>query len=259
MSDKKVKKVAKAKSSKPEKATKKVEKVTKTLTGKKVKKEKAVSLDDLGAGDFDVTKIKTLKQLRGATYNPRTITESRLKDLGDSIATFGDLSGVVFNGSAKAGVLISGHQRIASIKGWDTKIDVKKSTDEHGTVGLGYIHAKDPKTKKKVSIPIRVVSWDNRKAEYAANIAANSHGGEFDNKKLAVLVNKLDIDNLNPAILGIDPVQIRGLQQRIGQVKTLENKGSGQMNGASGAFREITEDEIEGELTHTCPRCKFQY
>lgn len=253
MSDKKVKK---AKTAKPKKSE---EKVTKTLTGKTVKKVKAQTLDDLGSGAFDVSKLTDIKQLRGASYNPRSITESRLKDLGDSIATFGDLSGVVFNGNAKAGVLISGHQRIASIKGWKTKIDVKKSTDEHGTVGLGYIHAKDPKSSKKVSIPIRVVSWDNRKAEFAANIAANSHGGEFDNKKLATLVNKLDMDNLSPAILGLDPVQIRGLQQRIGQVKTMENKGSGQMNGASGAFREITEDEVSEGLTHTCPRCKFEF
>ncbi len=244
------------------KEVKKVKKTkeTTTLTGKKVKKAKVESLDDFGDGKFNVKLLKDIKQLRGASYNPRTITESRLNDLGESIATFGDLSGVVFNGSAKSGVLISGHQRIASIKGWKTKIDVKECKDEHGTVGLGYIHAKDPKSNKKVAIPLRVVAWDNRKAEFAANIAANSHGGEFDNKKLATLVNKLDMTNLNVSVIGLDPVQIRGLQQRIGQAKTGDSsKGTGMMNGASGAFREITEDDISGELQHTCPRCKFEF
>lgn len=262
--EKEVKAVVKGKKTKPEavkqKKGKTEEKVTKTLTGKKIKKEKAISLDDMISGDdFDISKLKTIGQLREAKYNPRHITDSRLKDLGNSLASFGDLSGVVFNGSAKSGVLISGHQRIKSIKDWSTVIELKKTKDAHGTVGIGYIHATCPNTKKKISIPMRVVSWTDRKAEFAANIAANAHGGEFDNKKLAELVNKLDTSTIDPSIMGLDPLQLRGLQQRLGKAKTGDGMAAGQMNGSSGKFREITEEEMDEKLEHKCPRCNFQF
>lgn len=53
---------------------------------------------------------KNVSQLRKAKYNPRTITKERLHKLGDSMAEFGDLSGVVFN--IKTKTLVSGHQSL---------------------------------------------------------------------------------------------------------------------------------------------------
>lgn len=229
-------------------------KIAKTKEGKKS-----------SAMKIDLTKFKTASQLKGADYNPRFITDSRLKALESSLGSFGDLSGIVFNNSVKSGVLVSGHQRLKSIDGWKTRIEVQKTTDKYGTIGLGYIHATHPKKPEKViSIPLRIVNWTDKKTEYAANIAANAHGGEFDNKKLAKLVEKLDLTTIKPQLLGLDPLEIRGLQQKLkGQaaVVTQERVGktTGQMNGSSGAFKEYGTDEVGESLNCTCPRCGFKF
>lgn len=229
-------------------------KIAKTKEGKKK-----------SAMKIDLTKFKTASQLKGADYNPRFITDSRLKALESSLGSFGDLSGIVFNNSVKSGVLVSGHQRLKSIDGWKTRIEVQKSVDKYGTIALGYIHATHPKKPEKIiSIPLRIVNWTDKKTEYAANIAANAHGGEFDNKKLAKLVEKLDLTTIKPQLLGLDPLEIRGLQQKLkGQaaVVTQERAGktTGQMNGSSGAFKEYGTDEVGESLNCTCPRCGFKF
>ncbi|AWY08325.1 ParB-like partition protein [Erwinia phage vB_EamM_Alexandra] len=214
---------------------------------------------------FDLGKLKTASQLKGADYNPRFITDSRLRALESSLGSFGDLSGIVFNNSVKSGVLISGHQRLKSIDGWKTRIEIQPASDKHGTVGLGYIHATHPKKAEKViSIPLRVVNWNDKKSEYAANIAANAHGGEFDNKKLAKLVEKLDLTTIKPQLLGLDPLEIRGLQQKLkGQAAVVDQeragKTTGQMNGSSGSFKEYGADDVGESLNCTCPRCGFKF
>lgn len=224
-------------------------------------KVKKVKSKDRGGHHIKLSSIKDIKQLKGASYNPRMITDRRLDDLEKSLGTFGDLSGVVFNNSVKSGVLISGHQRLSSIKGWKTRVDVKEFVDAHGTTGIGYIYATSPKGKE-IQIPLRVVNWPDRKAEFAANIAANSHGGEFDNKKLAVLVEKLDMTKIPAAILGLDALQLRGLQQRLakdGEVLSKPTRTNGTQNGASGEFNEATVDDIEADVKCKCPRCGFKF
>ncbi|QZE56247.1 ParB-like partition protein [Erwinia phage pEa_SNUABM_32] len=227
---------------------------TKTKDGKKK-----------GELKFDLKKLNSVSQLKGAEYNPRFITDSRLKALEGSLGSFGDLSGIVFNNNIKSGVLISGHQRLKSIDGWKTRIEIQPTTDKHGTIGLGYIHATHPKKADRViSIPLRVVNWTDKKAEYAANIAANAHGGEFDNKKLAKLVEKLDLNTIKPQLLGLDPLEIRGLQAKIKIQANVEDtkragKTTGQMNGSTGKFNEYNPDDVGDTLNCTCPRCGFKF
>lgn len=184
----------------------------------------------------------SVKELNAARYNPRSISESRLKKLKDSIGTFGDLSGVVFN--MKTQTLISGHQRMTTVRGAKTKIVQKAHTDEFGTVAVGHIEVK---TKKGVMhIPFRAVDWDLNK-EKAANIAANAHGGVFDKEKLAMVLadlektKKFDID-----IVGLDPLTI----------KSLRIKDDGKQ-GPITSFKEYDEESVETE--HQCPKCKFRY
>lgn len=214
---------------------------------------------------FDLKKLNSVAQLKGAEYNPRFITDSRLKALEGSLGSFGDLSGIVFNNNVKSGVLISGHQRLKSIDGWKTRIEIQKTVDKHGTIALGYIHATHPKKSDKViSIPLRIVNWTDKKAEYAANIAANAHGGEFDNKKLAKLVEKLDLNTIKPQLLGLDPLEIRGLQQKLkSQAVVVDDKRAGkttgQMNGSTGKFNEYSADDVGDTLNCTCPRCGFKF
>lgn len=230
--------------------------MAKTAKAKDGKKKSAMAID--------LKKLKSVKQLKGAKYNPRFITDSRLKALEGSLGSFGDLSGIVFNNNVTSGVLIAGHQRLKSIESWDSRIELQPTTDRYGTVGLGYIHATHPRTSKTISIPLRVVNWNDKKAEYAANIAANAHGGEFDNKKLANLVEKLDLTTMKPQLLGLDPLEIRGLQQKL-KVQAVQQdekrvgKTTGQMNGSSGAFKEYDAEELDGKLTCKCPRCGFKF
>ncbi|QYW03011.1 hypothetical protein pEaSNUABM14_00051 [Erwinia phage pEa_SNUABM_14] len=212
---------------------------------------------------IDLKKFKSVKQLKGAKYNPRFITDSRLRALEGSLGSFGDLSGVVFNNSVDSGVLISGHQRLKSIEKWDSRIEIQQTSDKYGTVALGYIHATSAKGKT-ISIPLRIVNWSDKKVEFAANIAANAHGGEFDNKKLASLVEKLDLTTIKPALIGLDPLEIRGLQQTLSKQAIVEQekrvgKTTGKMNGSTGEFKEYTTDEVGTALTCTCPRCGFKF
>ncbi|ARW58689.1 ParB-like partition protein [Erwinia phage vB_EamM_Y3] len=230
----------------------------------KIAKAKAKDGKKKGAMAIDLKSFKSAKQLKGAKYNPRFITDSRLSALESSLGSFGDLSGIVFNNSVSSGVLISGHQRLKSINDWETRIELQPTSDKYGTVALGYVHATHPKSSKTISIPLRIVNWNDKKAEYAANIAANAHGGEFDNKKLANLVEKLDLTSIKPQLLGLDPLEIRGLQQKLKSQALVEGekragKTTGQMNGSTGAFKEYTPDEVGDKLSCTCPRCGFKF
>lgn len=210
-----------------------------------------------------MSKIKSVKDLREAKYNPRFITKKRLKDLEESFGTFGDLSGVVFNGHKKSRNLISGHQRLKSISGWKTVLKLKPHTDDFGTVEIGFIIATHPKTKSKLHIPLRIVNWSDKKAEFAANIAANAHGGEFDNKKLGKLVEKLDLSTMPTGVLGLDPLELRGLRQLLENKDSIkdkpEGKARGKSNGSGGSFTEYSEEEISEALDHQCPRCSFKF
>jgi len=194
-----------------------------------------------------------LTDLREAEYNPRIISAKRLENLQKSMLRFGDLSGVVFNESTKK--LVSGHQRLKTIReaGLETEIVTSKRKDKHGTVAEGYIIAKTP--DGEIRLPLRVVNWADKKAEIAANIAANAHGGDFDRTKLGALLVKLekgkafDIDTL-----GLDPLSLRGLMQVMPTLGT-KGEGGGEEDGES--FPEYGEDSFD--LHHTCPKCKFRF
>lgn len=147
-------------------------------------------------------KISSVKDFEPAYYNPRTITVERLQMLKDSMGKFGDLSGIVLN--RKTGNIIGGHQRV---KNFDPSwlIDKKESKDDLGTVAIGYIETPFGKWA------YREVEWDEDK-ERAANVAANNHGGEFDEVTLAELVRELDGDLQN--FIGFDG---EGLESLLGE------------------------------------------
>lgn len=131
----------------------------------------------------------SVKDLKAASYNPRTITPLALKKLRASLEKYGDLSGIVFN--LHSGVLISGHQRIKSVQGKPTKLVKRTQTrDLQGTVALGVLQVTEP-DGSVTSIPYREVSWPDKIAEMAANVAANAAGGDWDEAKLGAILAKL--------------------------------------------------------------------
>lgn len=245
-----------AKSTRSAKNTKPVDKATRTVKSKtKDKKVKRNSRTAKRSGDWKIGDLK------GAEYNPRIITDRRLKNMGDSYERFGDLSGIVFNRAS--GKLISGHQRITNFntRGYPTQIKTKPvAADSHGTIEEGVLAAKTP--KGIIRIPFRVVDWDDQKAEMAANIAANAHGGEFDKKKLSHLMAELEIieGGFEIGLVGLDEVTIKSLP-KLGGDPAAGSTGVGSTTaGASGAptsFDEYDADDMAEELEHTCPKCGY--
>lgn len=204
------------------------------------------------------SKRMTVKALAAASaeYNPRIISEKRLKGLRTSYETFGDLSGVVLN--RKTNTIVGGHQRIKTLRGKKTRVVTEKHKDEYGTVELGYIEVLEQGgTLSK--IPFRIVEWSDAKAEKAANIAANAHGGDFDNNKLAKLLEEIEPrEAFEIEQLGLDPLTIR----QLAPIKTGKSSGGDEEDSeydgdVEDTFKEYGEDSFE--LEHQCPRCKFRY
>lgn len=193
---------------------------------------------------------RKLADLKEAKYNPRVISQTRLDNLHKSLQTYGDLSGIVFNIHTKT--LISGHQRLSQLKSnkIPTKIVTKKVTDEFGTVAEGWVIAKTP--AGTIRLPYREVKWSDKKAEMAANVAANAHGGDFDKDKLGALLEAISKDkNFDINIIGLDPLTIKTLMPKM---PALEDEDGG---SDSDSFEEYDGDSFEFE--HTCPKCSFKF
>lgn len=204
-----------------------------------------------------------VKDLKEADYNPRWITDKRVKALQKSIETFGDLSGVVFNRRTKT--LVSGHQRLKTIREKKTRIVTKACTDKFGTVELGYIEVKDK--NGLIQIPFRVVDWSDKKVEMAANVAANAQGGQFDNKKLGQVLAKLSKDTFDVELLGLDDVTVKTLVNDFEKASGLQNAKSkpaptGKDKGKSGksdGFQKLSPEDMEEDFEHECPKCNYRW
>tara|TARA_B100000700_G_scaffold88627_1_gene100000 strand:- start:115873 stop:116583 length:711 start_codon:yes stop_codon:yes gene_type:complete len=228
-----------------EKKAKSTKKAAKT--GGKVKKSK-------------LPKKLTVKALADASaeYNPRVISARQLKGLQTSYETFGDLSGIVLNRATDT--IVSGHQRLKTLKGKKTRVVTEDHKDKYGTVEVGHIEVLEDGTLTK--IPFRVVNWSDDKAEKAANIAANAHGGDFDNNKLGKLLEELEpTEAFEIEQLGLDPLTIRSLGG--GASAAEEPKTSKKDKPVEGeqddddSFGEYDENSFEFE--HQCPRCSFKW
>lgn len=190
----------------------------------------------------------SVKDLKGAAYNPRVISDKRLRALQSSYETYGDLSGVVFNKSSR--VLVSGHQRLKTLAGKKTRIVTTPHVDSYGTVAIGHIEVQSDKGVSK--IPIRIVQWSDKKVEMAANIAANAHGGDFDRDKLRAILAKLDDKTFDIELTGLDPLLIRSLA-----IPQKEADGTGTTGGQSTGFPEFDENSFSHDVC--CPKCGYGF
>jgi hypothetical protein len=126
--------------------------------------------------------------------NPRQISSDRFDRLGDSLASLGDLGGVVVN--RRTNEIIGGNQRMKSFLQEQDRYTIKVITtfpepQKDGTVALGSI-IKDAGQETEQVFSLRIVDWDEEKAE-RANIQANKVTGMWD---YDILANQFDIDNL---------------------------------------------------------------
>jgi hypothetical protein len=192
-----------------------------------------------------------------ASYNPRYITDARLHRLTKSIHSLGDLSGVVFNARTKR--LVSGHQRLKTISGLPSSVKVKPYTDSYGTIELGYIEAHSK--KGTIKLPLRIVDWSNDKVEKVANIASNSHGGEFDQSKLQKILQELDTKTFDIELIGLDPLTIMSLSIPKDTESRIANKDgsyeSGDDDDDGEGFEEYSPESFD--FSCQCPRCGYKF
>jgi hypothetical protein len=111
--------------------------------------------------------MSKLSSLKANENNPRIMSEDSAIALKESMETFGDLSGIVYN--RRTNRLVGGHQRtrvITKLIGEDPEIEMIREYDEPnetGTVALGRVG----------EYGVRFVDWDESK-EAMANIEANN-------------------------------------------------------------------------------------
>ena len=142
-----------------------------------------------------------VEDLNPAEYNPRKITEAEKKSLAESMAEFGDLSGVVFNIKTKR--LIGGHQR-TDLLDPEWKIIKRPTKDTVGTTAIGYIQTPTGRWA------YREVNWTEKK-EKLANIAANNQGGKNDMPKLKEMIFDLDDGKIDLSLTGLTEDTLAGI------------------------------------------------
>jgi hypothetical protein len=150
---------------------------------------------------------KTVGDLKPAPYNPRKITDDKLRMLRKAMIEFGDLSGIVFN--VRTGRVVGGHQRIKHL---DPTWEIRKESgaeDSVGTVANGWIETPFGRWT------YREVDWPEQK-EVAANIAANKQGGEFDIPLLKDLLVQIDDGAADMELTGFDTSELEEMMTEEG-------------------------------------------
>lgn len=146
-----------------------------------------------------VMKLKSTADLAKHFHpsNPRMISDEQLRMLADSMTKFGDLSGLVFN--RRTNNLVGGHQRVTILK--DAPITITrrfKAPTERGTTAEGFV------VHEGERFVYRVVDWDAN-MEMAAMVAANKHGGDWDELKLKEILSELKASEFeNMELTGFD-------------------------------------------------------
>lgn len=134
-----------------------------------------------------------LPDLKPNPRNPRKVTDTKLRMLKDSLARFGDLSGIVVNRTS-GNQVVGGHQRLKAFAQLGALDAVIEHTYEHktsaGTVAEGYVAVEGER------FAYREVEWTSDE-EKAANLAANKGAGEWRLDQVAEWVSELDDVNFD--------------------------------------------------------------
>jgi hypothetical protein len=127
--------------------------------------------------------------------NPRVMSEEAQEGLAASLEEFGPLD-ICFN--VRTGELVSGHQRIATLRSAGAKEVVREN---------GWAYIAHPKTGER--FPVRFVDWD-RERQRLANISANNTVIQGDFTKDAL--RQLELLTGAP---GFDGLQLGALHEQL--------------------------------------------
>lgn len=139
------------------------------------------------------------KDLKQHARNPRKISEEQLNALHKSMIKYGDLSGFVWNRRTQQ--LISGNQKQKKLPP-DSKIVIKV---RHSRPTAAFTIAEGYVVVGKERFKYREVDADQT-WEMEALIAANKHGGEWDNDALKLI--KIDFPKMNMELAGLELPEI---------------------------------------------------
>jgi hypothetical protein len=135
--------------------------------------------------------MKTEIKLESYRDNPRTISKEAFQMLGYAMEEFGDISGIVLN--EQDGCLISGHQRVDSLKERYESYHVNITEELEDGEKRGWVEPEH--------IAFRLVNWDENKAR-AARLADNKHGGEWEELLLDIELTRLKAADFDLSLTG---------------------------------------------------------
>lgn len=145
--------------------------------------------------------IETIKitDLKPAEYNPRRISDDDYQKLKNSISTFGLVDPIIVN--LKNMHIVGGHQR------YDVLLD-EHMLDNDFLAELPMIRLGDVGfvfTDTELSIR-------DDDHEKALNLALNKISGEWDNDKLAEVLEELELSPIDIQLTGFDDLELTELQ-----------------------------------------------
>lgn len=145
--------------------------------------------------------IETIKitELKPAEYNPRRISDEDYQKLKNSISTFGLVDPIIVN--LKNMHIVGGHQR------YDVLLD-EHMLDNDFLAELPMIRLGDVGfvfTDTELSIR-------DDDHEKALNLALNKISGEWDNDKLAEVLEELELSPIDIQLTGFDDLELTELQ-----------------------------------------------
>lgn len=167
-------------------------KAAKSAVVKSVNAKSPDSLDDLAANP----------------NNPRKkwASDKERQKFLQSLQTFGDLSGIVFNRTT--GQIVGGHKRVDEFKAGHSELKITEklsAPDKVGTVAYGHVIMPDG-----TRFAYREVAWPSSK-ESAANLAANRWGAEWELGSVKDLLIDAKAGGFDLDITGFDFKEVESL------------------------------------------------
>lgn len=157
-------------------------------------------------------------------HNPRKPwkTDKQRKAFLQSLQTFGDLSGIVFNRTTQQ--LVGGHKRVAEFREQHSELKITEkltAPDASGSVAYGQVILEDG-----TSFAYREVEWAKAK-ESAANLAANKWGAEWDMPKVSDLLAEVKDGGFDMVLTGFDEEELSSITKEFGEGGSSSEGGEG--------------------------------
>ena len=146
---------------------------------------------------MEIEQIK-ITDLKPATYNPRRISEEEYKKLKNSISTFGLVDPIIVN--LKNMHIVGGHQRYDAL--CDMNMEDNEFLAELSMIRMGDVGFVFSDTD---------LSIEDEDHEKALNLALNKISGEWDNDKLEVLLEELELSPIDIELTGFSEPELEEL------------------------------------------------